>query len=451
MTKHFNLKNALEQMQDDLTDIQQAPPVSQEEADISEDFIDDDLHESDDLSEDIDSLATASESLESLANALEQDLFPGHTASNTEIQSVKFALESYGLEDDANPVKADETKKSLKDRVVAGAKAVWDWLMGIGTKIAAWVSEVFTRMTKPVMTYEKRMAEVVKKSKDGLKTVSGDSYTKQLHGGKKLDVAVKDLATFVSTVATANNSVAASVLLSKIEKSGGADGREIVNALNEMQKGFLKAYPNEVNGKYFSHVLIGGNVFMMDVGSETKIDWDHKHEQKKGDKGPAGLTTSDIASLASAVKDGVSAWKSAQSSVANMKIDKVAADIKRIGKSYKGELSPTAKDALRVMPKMLKSPAIDASMVLAKTLGAAVSFAEAHVSVSLKDRASEAGSSVKDKASSVGKSISDRYDKFRNKDKGSVEKTPPSTETTSSKPAASKPASGNRAARRAKG
>ena len=89
MTKPYSLKNALEQFQEELTEIDQNPGVNQDEADLAEDDVTDDLHDSSDLSEDISTLATASESLESLAQALDSDMFPNHAASRAELYSVK--------------------------------------------------------------------------------------------------------------------------------------------------------------------------------------------------------------------------------------------------------------------------------------------------------------------------------------------------------------------------
>lgn len=400
MSKQYSLKNALEDFQEDLTDIEQSPPVSSDDAAISEDAIGDDLQDSRDLGDDVSTLSAASESLESLAIALEMDMFQNHAASAAEVNAVKFALESFGLEDDAEPVKQGDTKKSLKDKVVEGAKKLWKWLMDIGTKIAEWVSGVYARMFKPVTTYESRMAEVVKKSSEKLNEVNGDKYAKQLASEKGVAVGLKDLANFVSDIADANSHVMVGTLLSEIEKNGQADGKAIVEMLNKMQSRFLPAYPVERDGKYYSRRMIGGHTFMMSIGGEEKIDWDHKHEQVKSDKGPKSLSASELKSLSDAISDGVSVWKAAQASVSRMKISKVADDIKRIGKTYKGELNSQAKDALRVMPKMLKSPVVDASLAIASVMGAAVSFAEAHVSTSAKEMATSAGNSVKNAASS---------------------------------------------------
>lgn len=412
MAKRNSLKIALEQFQNELTDIQQNPGVVQEDADIAEDAISDDLQDSSDLGEDISALATASESLESLAEALESDLFQNHTASNTEVRSVKMALESYGLEEEAAEVKEGDTKGSIKDRVVKAANAVWDWLRNIGKKIAAWVTDIFTRMTKPVLMYEKRMEAVVKSAGEKLNEVSGDKYAKHLSTGKKLDEGIKDLAEFVTKIATANSYVNAGELLSEVEKNGSADGSAIVKMLNEMQKNFLKAYPEDRDGKFYSHKMIGGVVFMMDIGSESKIHWEHGFDQTKSEKGPESIkNSSDMASLSKAISAGVMSWKQAQASVANMRLTKVADNIARISKTYKGQLNDQAKAALRVMPKMLKSPAIDASLALARTLGAAVSFAEAHVNKTLASRAADAGTSIKNKASGAYDSAKNRFKK----------------------------------------
>lgn len=429
MTKRYSLKNALEQLQDDLTDERLNVPVDQEDADISEDFIDEDLRDSSDLSEDITSLATASESLESLAFALEQDLFPNHEASYTEIQSVRMALESYGLESGSNLVAQKETKetkktgtalttttpepttkKSLKDRVVAGAKAIWDWIIGIGQKIADWVAKIFVRMTTPMLTYEKRMYEVVRNTRGDVKKVSGEKYAKYLSSDKKLSPAIAELITFSNKLSDANNSLEVKTFIDLIGSKVDTTNKIFVK-VHELTEKYIECYSVLKNDVHYTNPFIGGYVFSMKYTHiNHKLNYEHGYSQEKeAGKAPETLSSNDLKELGDTVKKGVESWKKAQASVAKMKIDQVAKSLKTAAKQHDDEMQDAAKQMIRILPKMLKSPVVDSAMVLARVIGATVSFAEAHVD--------------KDAEEKPVRFTDDRYSKFKRKNEQKTNET----------------------------
>ena len=413
----YSIKNALEQTQEDLSNIDSAPPVDTGEVLEIEEGIDGDLIEAENVSEDMTVAVNAHDSLESLVVAMEADAFLSHAATPMEIHAYRMALESYGLEDDA-PVQEGETKSSLLDRAKKKVSQIWEWITAIAKRAADWSVELLNKLARPMLTYEKRANAMVALGSDrDFKQVKTESYNSMLGSEKGVIAGIRDYLAFCKKTTDSLSSLDIQRVFSKLA-AGTSAGDDIAKCVGSLESAFSSYGTKSDEGIVCS--FIAGHTFTLKAASDKK-GMTHSYSQNDP-KGPCKeITEADIPKLRDVVIESVKMWKEIQKTVTDMKLVKLA-DLTKQAKSAvsKTEGKPLESE-IKAMQPFINTPLLKLALVLTRLAGAALSFGEAHYGLSAGEHYDRTKNKVSKSLDDAKKSTSDKFNSVKNSAKEKFE------------------------------